>query len=219
MKYIFIFISLLFIGINTVNAYELVLTEIDRPYEIVTVEKDFGPRHIYLGELNDYPVMYEITTEESFDLSVKIRQQYNNSGEPLSLSLIIIKQNERGGGVTEVARLRPSKDSWVAVKDSVFGMTFWESETLSRTVEPGIYRIEISTPDNIGRYMLTVGDDEDLPGYFKTLANVHTTQKFFGHSIFRLISSSYVYYMLGILFLLFVIRWTWKYHKSFRHVE
>lgn len=218
MKYVFGVLALMMVGATSVAAYELTVTDVTRPYEIVTVKSDLGPEHIYLGELNDFPIMYEITAKESFDLSSRVRQIYNGSEKPVSFSLIVIRQDERGGGVTEVARLRPGTDDWTMVKDSVFGMTFWESEALTSTVEPGVYRIEISNPDNVGRYMLTLGEGEDLPGYFTTLANVRTTQKFFGYSILRLLTSSYVYYTLGIFFLLFVIHRTWKYRKSIAHV-
>ena len=218
MKYVFGVLALMMIGVTSVAAYELKVTEITLPYEITDIESDSGTEHIYLGELSDYPIMYQITSDESFDLSARIRQRYNNSEEPVAFSLIVIRENERGGGVTEVARLRPGDDGWTTVKDSVLGMTFLESDILSRSVEPGTYRIEISTPENIGRYMLTFGEAENLPGYFEMLGNIRTTQKFFGYSIFRMLTSSYVYYTLGVIFLFFVIHRTWKYRKAITHV-
>lgn len=218
MKYILGVFLFTIVGGSSAAAFELVTTEVTRPYEIVTVDNNLGPQHIYLGELKDFPIMYEISTSEQFDLSTKVRQRYNGSGEPHDFSLIVIRQNDRGGGVTEVARLRPNTSDWAVVKDSVFGMTFWESETLTKTVDPGVYRIEISTPENIGRYMLTIGEGGELPGYFSTIANIHTTQKFFGYSVLKLLTSSYVYYTLGIVFLLFIIQKTWRYRKSIAHV-
>lgn len=218
MKYGFSVLVLMMVGVASVSAYELTVTEVTRPYEIMTVESDLGSEHVYLGELSDFPVMYEITGKEPFDIQARVRQRYNGSEKPVPFSLIVIRQNERGGGVTEVSRLRPGTDGWTMVKDSVFGMTFWESDVLFSAVEPGVYRIEISTPENIGRYMLILGDGEDMPGYFTTLANVRTTQKFFGYSVLKLLTSSYVYYTLGIFFILFIIQRTWKYRKSITHV-
>ena len=67
--------------------------------------------------------------------------------------------------------------------------------------------------------MLMIGENQQSNSYFETLGNVRTTQKFFGYSFFKLLTSSYVYYPLGILLLLFAIYRTWKYRKSIAYVD
>ncbi|MCD5381082.1 MAG: hypothetical protein LR008_00730 [Candidatus Pacebacteria bacterium] len=217
MKFTLVLLAFILIIAPEVSAYSLSITDIDQPYEIVTIEGSLEEGESFLGELNSFPVMYEVIAEENIDLDVQIRQRYNNSDEPYGFSLILIRQNERDSGVTEVSRLRPKPDDWTVAKDSAAGMTFWESDLLSQTIEPGVYRIEISTSDNTGQYMLTFGNQERNSGYFQTIRDAHTTQKFFDYSFFRILTSSYVYYTLGILLLLVAIYRTWKYRNSIVH--
>jgi len=219
MKYILGIFAFIFLNVAPASAYELVVTEANQPYEVVTIESDKGPEHVYLGELDNFPVIYEIKVDESTDFNVQIRQLYKGVGTPLLYSLILIRENELDGGVTEIARLTPDVQDWTMVKDSVLGITFWESEVLTSIVDSGVYRIEISSPENTGRYMLTINNNTEKLGYFATLTNVRTTQAFFGYSIFKMLVSSYLYYAFGILFLLFVIYRTWKYRQAITNVS
>jgi hypothetical protein len=194
-----------------VFAFSPEITVVERPYEIVGLEGDTALTQEFLGELSDYPVMYEIEAEEAFTLRVMVQQPVRGSGEPVPFSLIAIRQNDRGGGVSEVGRLRADDIEWVPRKSAMLGMTFWEAPPLEAEVGPGTYRVEISTPVNEGQYLLTFGPADDSDGYFTTLGGIRTTQAFFGKGIFSMLLSSYVYYPLGIILLLILIQRTWKY--------
>jgi hypothetical protein len=202
---------LFFISTTTAIAFSPVLTEITQPYEITTLSEDVSVAQEYLGELTGFPVMYEITSDEPFTLHARVQQQYRSAGKPIPFSLISIRQNDRGGGVTEVSRVNSSDDDWSRTKDSQLGMSLWSGSVLTAEVEPGTYRIEISTPENSGKYLIQFGADDSSKGYFTNLAGVWRTQQFFGLSSFNMLTSSYVYYPLGILFLLFLVQRVWKY--------
>jgi hypothetical protein len=212
MKYLLV-ISVLFLGAVPTFAFSPEITEVVRPYEVVTIDEQAVRTQDYLGELSGFPVMYEVTSDESFTLQARVQQRYNSALEPIAFSLIAIKQDERGGGVTEVERLRSGTSDWQRVKDSQLGFSLWEGIALSADVEPGTYRIEVSTPENEGKYLLSFGTEDADDGYFQSLAGVRRTQQFFGFSFFKLLSSSYVYYPLGVLFVLFIIQRGWKYRK------
>jgi hypothetical protein len=106
--------------------------------------------------------------------------------------------------------------NWNTVRDPKLGMTLLTSPLLSEEVEPGSYRIEVSSPDNVGQYLLTVGQEATEPGYFAQLAGIRTTQAYFGLGIFSMLKSSYVYYPIGILLLVFAIYKTWSYRHLVR---
>jgi hypothetical protein len=205
--------SLIFVGAAPVFAFSPELIEVSRPYEVVTIAEQAVQTQDYLGELAGFPVMYEVTSDEPFTLQAKVRQRYRSGLEPIEFSLIAVKQDDRGGGVTEVARLRPDASDWQRVQNSQLGFSLWEASALSEAVEPGTYRIEVSTPENMGKYLLSFGTEDADDGYFVSLSGVNRTQEFFGFSFFRLLSSSYVYYPLGIVFVLFIIQRMWKYRK------
>ena len=44
------------------------------------------------------------------------------------------------------------------MKDRVLGMRLLKSQIFSAELTAGVYRVEVSTPDNFGSYLLTVGD-------------------------------------------------------------
>ncbi len=211
MKYILLSVALFSLAVSA-EAFSPIVTETEEPYEIITIENEPAKPAYYLGELQNYPVMYEVTSEESFLLNIKI-SQLMTSGELTPFSLITIRKNDRGGGVSEVGRLNFNREAWTVKKYPELGLSLWESESFSRDVEPGTYRIEISTPKNEGKYLIEFGSGEDTEGYFASLAGVRTLQKFYGYSIVKMLTSSLVYYPLGILFVLFLLQRTWKYRR------
>lgn len=196
------------------QAYTVFETVLSQPYEIVPIEATPPVQHNYLGTLADFPVMYEITAEEPFTFTAQVAQ--HNGGEIVPLSLLLIRQNDRGGGVTEIARVNVDPADWSKQTDSKLGMSFLLSPLLRESVEPGTYRIEVSSPDNHGQYMLTIGEVATEPGYFAELSAVARTQAYFGLGIFSMLKSSYVYYPIGILLLLFALYKTWSYRHLIR---
>ena len=86
---------------------------------------------------------------------------------------------------------------------------------ISEDVEPGLYRIEISTPVNEGKFMLQIGNDPVETSYWSQLASVRQTQLFFGYGLFSMLGSSLIFYPLGIILLLFLIYKTWQYRGVF----
>jgi len=211
MKYA-IGILVFFLWLPVTSAFSPVVTEIDQPYEIVTLEGKAVEVEQYLGELQNYPVMYELTTETAMTLDVQVYQPYG--GDALKpFSIIAIRKNDRGGGVAEVGRLAFDQTAWTQYKNPVLGISLWKSELFSRDVTPGTYRIEISTPKNTGKYLISFGSGDDSAGYVASVSGVRTLHSFFGYSVFRMLASSLVYYPLGILLLLFALQRTWKYRK------
>ena len=181
------------------------------PYEVVTVSGDPERQRTFLGLLEGVPVMYEITTDRPFMFRATLEQPAWNRTEPAPYSLIVIRQNDRGGGVSEVTRLYPDTQHWQLVSDRATGLSFYVA-TASAQVSPGVYRIEVSTPENLGRYRLTLGTTAEPVGYLARLGQIATTQDFFGYSPIKLLSSSYVYYPLLVLTVVLLL---WKFRRRF----
>lgn len=214
MKLFFLYLGLWLVLAVPAAAFSPVLPEITRPYEIVSLDDNLQSTQDYLGELVDYPVMYEITAADPFPLNVLVRQPYREESEPAPFSIIVIRKNDTGGGVTEIMRMKSSISDWQVVEDTTLGLTLWQSAKLTKEVEAGVYRIEISTPENSGRYLLTFGQNVESSGYFNTLSGIYATQQHFGYSMLHMFASYYVYIPFGILLLVVVIYMTWRYRKS-----
>ncbi len=155
--------------------------------------------------------MYEVKLDEDSKLVAQVWQPANRAAA--KFALIAIRQNDRGGGVTEVARMNATPDSWIKQSDSQIGLTFLQSASINESVEAGTYRIEISTPENAGKFLLRIGDSEAEEGYLESLSSVRTTQEFFGHGLFSMLRSSLVYQPLLFFLLMFVVYKSWQYRK------
>jgi hypothetical protein len=216
MKYTLLLVALVLTSAE-VLAFAPEVVEPLEPYAPIAITGDPYAQREYLGSLNDFPDMYEVTSETAFTLTLQVRQLAKDT--PFPFGLIIIKQNENNGGVTEIGRFNPTETEWTDVSHSALGLSLLQSEVWQQEVEPGTYRIEISTPENNGNYMLVFGDEPTTAGYFETLSHIRTTQAHFGYSVFQMLFSSYVFYPLGILVILFGIFKTWQWRKKTMYVS
>ncbi len=199
---------------NLAQAFVVVETDISRPYEVFPIESALPIETGYLGTLDNYPVMYEVHSEEPFTFTAQLQQPASRPAEPLSL--LLIRRNDRGGGVTEIARQTINPADWMRERDSLVGMTFLTADLLEVDVEPGTYRLEVSSPNNLAQYLLTVGDEEQDTGYVEQLGYIRQTQSYFGYGFFTMLRSSLVYYPIGILLLLGAIFQTWRFASKRR---
>lgn len=187
------------------------------PYEVLTIDSRIEQQNEYLGELSGYPHMYEFTLGTEAVLVLKLAQKADEDTAPLRLSLIVVKENTNNAGVAEVGRQTAKSDTaWTERRDSALALTLLEGEEFVENLTPGTYRVEVSTPDNYGKYLLTVGDDPQSSGYFKLLGDIRTIQAFFGLPFLAIFLSSAVYYPLGIILLLVGIYFTWRNRQRIR---
>jgi hypothetical protein len=197
------------------SAFEAVPVSPRIPYDAITIDSRIATLRSYLGELTGDPHMYEFTIGESQTLALKIKQK---DGELLPLSVIIVKARDNDRGVREIGRVSgQASTSWQSVYDGGLGIPLVEGETFTADLEAGVYRVEVSTPENIGKYLLAIGKEDSEAGYFASVAAVYRTQHFFDYSPFRILSSSYIYYPIGIVVLVTLIFFTWRYRQKISH--
>jgi hypothetical protein len=81
------------------------------------------------------------------------------------------------------------------------GDAYRRSGIYHETIEPGTYRIELSTPDNLSPYVLVVGTDHDRldVSYFEMVKRVSAVKAFYGKSSLAMIVSPYLYVPLVVL--------------------
>jgi hypothetical protein len=189
-------------------AYAPTLNNTTIPYKPQIIDSAIGNEAQYLGLLAGDPHMYEFTIGVATTLTLRLSQRATDT--PAPFSLIAVRENTQNAGVVEVGRLRAKDISWEEKRDWGLGLTLTHSPTFEAEIGPGVYRVEVSTPENAGAYMLTIGTNETPVGYFKTLADVRMIQKFFGVSILAMLLSTYVFYLLGIILLIALFYYTWR---------
>lgn len=204
MRFWFLVVCFLFSS-NLVQAYQLQVTEIDNPYEVTIIDDDILVKQVFLGELNEAPLMYEFNLVATTTFTFQLSQLHQGIKEPILFSSILVRQNDKGGGVSEIIRFNTATDSWKRYKDSQLGLILWITDEFNQMLGPGVYRFEISTPNNVGRFRLMIGDEFGMErGYLERLKQIFITQRFFGLSVINLLKSSYIYYPVTIGFILFV---------------
>ncbi|QQR64436.1 hypothetical protein IPH92_02590 [Candidatus Kaiserbacteria bacterium] len=151
----------------------------------------------FFGTLDSFPQTYEIHASEPFTLYANIRTPDLPSNTN-TVSGIIIKEEKRG--VSEITRMHAADAAWETVHDTLTGNSYREGATFEKELEPGVYRIEVHTPDNAEKYVLMVGKRDDMTlGYFSLLGRLIDVQRFNERSAFFMVLSPYVYIPLGII--------------------
>ncbi len=186
------------------------------PYEILDIDARIEEEQIYLGELVGEPHSFEFSLGEEKTF-VATLMQLDEEAETIPLSLILVRVNDNNRGVKEVGRVKGADMSWVKITDSGLGIKFKSSEPISYKISTGTYRVEISTPNNLGKYLIRIGETPREVGYFARLDDIRLVQRFFGFSFFHLFLSAYFYYPLGIMVILVLFWFTWRYHQKIRH--
>ena len=195
----------------TAFAYEVSLQTVDVPYEVISLAGDPEHQQLILGELTNAPEMYEVKSDSDFTLTVEIRAVPGVLARP-QFSGIIVRQKEQLG-VEEVARMKAIDSSWTRVIDSPTGLAYQSGPFWSGKVKAGTYHIEVSTPDNVGKYMLMVGNRDESAGYVATLHTIGLVYDFYGLSTFQMFHSPYIHYPIGIVIVLLLIAFTWYWSR------
>ena len=216
IQYCAVLIVVLFSLIPRTQAFVAVVETVPTQYEVITIQNP-EIEQLILGELTDAPEMFEIVSEVPFTLTAEIRAVPNTSGANLpQLGGIIILQKEIRG-VEEVARLNASDAAWTVVTDPESGLVYQAGPYFSEPVPAGTYRIEVSSPNNKGKYLLLIGNQKDENGYFASLSDIKRAYAFYDLSTIRMVSSPYVFYPLGIMMILSLIVGTWFFRRSHIH--
>lgn len=201
LGYLSILSAAFFFSSSQASAHVPVLVDIREQSDAVSVEDPTLSQAFY-GELDGFPHTYEISTSEPFMLYAEILVPDIPSSENI-FSGIIIKVPEEGGRVTEVSRLSAKDAEWEAKFEPFGGDTYRHGPSFEGEVEAGTYRIEVHTPDNIGKYVLVVGKrEESTLGYFELLGRLIEVKRFFEKTPLLLVQSPFVYVPIGVFVLL-----------------
>jgi hypothetical protein len=155
----------------------------------VPVIEDPEMERSYFGLMNSFPHTYELVSGKPFRLFAEIK--IPDVPEALdNISAIIIKKTDTGR-VEEVGRLYAKDASWERKKDWSSNDWYRIGPIFDEELQAGAYRFEVNTPDNIEKYVLTIGfrEEREGAGYFETLAHLAQLKEFFGKSQFRIIES------------------------------
>jgi len=193
-----------------VMAYEAIPYDVSEVYEAYSIERPFSVEQWYLGTLAEFPEMYEFSVADTTTLQLSLRVPDSVDIHSMRPSLLLVRDvNPRG--VKEVARIAYDKVDWKKEKDPRSGLTYYTTAPYSVELEPGVYKAEISTPNNVGKYMFIIGSDAIRPSFSTSFATVYALHDFYEVSKILMVRSPVVYYPLGILLCLGLLGAVWRY--------
>ena len=167
----------------------------------------------YYGELDDFPHTYVITLSEATFITGQLLEP-NSDNARQNISGLLVREAERG--VEEVARFPANSSDWE--KQFVFttGDSYLLGPAYTGTLEPGVYYLEVSNADNLGKYVFQIGTEANPEriGYFGKLKEVYTIKKFLGKPVVMVLQSPY--YFVPTLILLASLFW-WYLRRSQRY--
>lgn len=199
MKYIIGLASFFLLSVPTTYAHIPVLIEQSSLHDITPIETP-DISHAFYGTLNGFPHTYEIVSREPFTLFAEVLMP-DIGGIEKKVSGIIIREVGESGRVAEVSRLLAKDASWESFYEPFGGDRYVRGTSYEGNLEAGVYRIEVSTPDNNQKYVLVVGKKEEMAGvgYFELVGRIADVKAFFGKSRLLVIQSPFVYVPLILL--------------------
>ncbi|MCU0678257.1 MAG: hypothetical protein MUF19_01565 [Candidatus Pacebacteria bacterium] len=181
------------------QAYFLTEHTLEVPYEVLILEQPITERQLVAGELEGYPEMIEFTTDTETTLRVSLLG-LAGSTTPNFGGIVVRVREPRG--VEEVVRLKPADATWESVREPVSKLSFLLGPEFETTIASGTYRVEVSTPENFGKYLIVLGEEDVHHGYGATWSAVSTLYEFAGVTKLGMVRTSLVYVPLLILLIL-----------------
>jgi hypothetical protein len=184
--------------------------EVAVPYEIVPIETIVGQQFL-VGTLEEFPEMFEFSIDTPTTLDLAVRYPLIAGGDDAdtvtpAIGVIIVAVGERG--VAEMGRIEATAANWEKVSDPLTRLPYLAGGSFSKELLPGTYRIEVSTPDNRGAYMVALGTGEAL-SFSEKFSLTKQLYAFYGVSAIGMIRTSIVLYPLGSIVLVVLIAGTW----------
>jgi hypothetical protein len=215
MRYIILVAVLIFA--NDVSAYAPLFVHNDTPFQEIVIPMDSeGQKRSYLGTLDTYPHLYEFALEEPARLEIQTKQRRHAEAEPVNLILLSVHPDTER--ISEIVRLNTPIDERNSNFIGALGITVYESEWLELELDPGLYRLEVSTPSNEDAYELDFGVASVENGYFGTMATIWQVQRHFDYWWTRYLLSTFVAYQVGIVVLVGGLLYTWRKRKIISNV-
>lgn len=200
----------LFLFPSSVLAYETTIVDQPSPFEISELT-DVTTEQWLVGNLDDFPHTFEFVLTEPTTINIQVMYPQSASATE-KMSVLMVKEAERG--VTEVMRRTQDKVEWGAFTDPISGLNFNINPLFDDRLEPGVYRVEVSNPVNVGYYVLKIGYQDDNGGYFNTLKDIKTLRNGLGLNTIGMIGNKYVFVPIFALVTLVFFGWFWYQRKS-----
>jgi len=154
-------------------AQAAILSDPEDAFTIIPIENPSQAK-TYYGTLDRFPHTYDFAVENTLELTAVLATA-EKLEESDRLSVLITKLEKRG--VSEVGRVTGSAVQWNSNYDRKLALSMRKSETLAVSLESGVYRLEVSSPNNDRAYQLKLNEGSRV-----TYGELFTARSVFGLS-------------------------------------
>jgi len=137
----------------------------------------------FYAELKEKPQFFRIVTYEELPLYVSLLVP-DIEGADKDFNVRIYRTRVP---LAELANLDSRQYDWTRFYEKYAGDWYWQGPEFRQTVPLGVYEIEVSSPDNLGKYVLAMGEKEEflIKEALKTIVVIPELKSdFFGKSVF-----------------------------------
>jgi len=200
---IFFAVIFSFIAATAVSAHEPHYVKDSR----LIVIKNPDISQAFYGELKGWPAYYLINLKTAQDLFLQILVP-DLPEASRDKEVTVEYAEELGQKAISFAQLDPTEVPWQAYYEEYAGDHYLAGPSLTKPGEPGYYIIKVSSPDNSGKYVLAVGEKEELlpAEMIKALITIPQLKKDFFQEPLKGWFSGKVgkYFIVGLLIVLVV---------------
>lgn len=171
------FVCLAVFGVAQAHQPRLVWSE-----DVIEIQNPEISQAFY-AELDEKPQFFRIETSNDFLLYVSLLAP-DIEGAEKDFKVRIHRTSEP---LAELTTLESQPSAWTRFYEKFAGDWYWQGPEFERTVSAGVYEMEVSSPDNIGKYVLAVGKEEKFPleETLKTISSLPELKTdFFNKSVF-----------------------------------
>jgi len=179
-----------------------------RPYEPISIGSDVETVREYYGKLTGDPIMYELMVRESGAIRVILDQPYVGTA-PQPLRFLVVREIS-GGRLETVARSELLSQSWQSHTEYLMGFRWWRSELWLPDLSPGTYKVEVSSPQNLGSYRLTLGMEEAAGSYVGTWQRLWFVHEYYERPWWKFLGSLFVISHVVVLSIVVLLWWYGK---------
>lgn len=160
---------------------------------LIKVPDPFMPAE-FDGTLSGYPHTYafDVSVENSISIALRIPK----TAVAHDAEMILVREEDRG--VSEVGRTLSSKAAFSPISEPVISAAFLDAGSITATLPPGSYHLEVSSPANDASYQL-IFNSVPKRSYFENLSYLFDMNAFLKRSPIFLLLSPIVYIPLLIL--------------------
>lgn len=188
--------TLLFLPLLAIAAS--VVSSPEKASVVLNIEQIEVPQE-YFGKLKGFPHTYEFVVGNALPFKATVFV-HDSEVQATDASLIVVKEEKRG--VSEVGRTKGKNEAWGQEYDSVLVESFKNGGYIESELQPGVYRLEVSSPNNDAAYRLVIGTDKVSRGYFENIGVLFEVKSLLGSSKLSTLRSPLMYWPLGLILIL-----------------